>query len=139
MPAAKNPKERFFQKISIQPNSCWLWMAATDDKGYARLLVHGKNIRAHRWAYQQFVGPIPEDCEIDHRCRNKSCVNPEHLDAVSHEENMRRADCSISGEHFAIKQKAKTHCPSGHAYSGDNLILKFNKYGRQRYTPQHRA
>jgi hypothetical protein len=69
---------------------------------------------AHRWAYEYSIGPIPEHLELDHLCRSRNCVNPEHLEAVTHLENMGRG---IS------HQKAKTHCPKGHPYSGENLYV----------------
>jgi len=70
---------------------------------------------AHRFSYQLLVGNIPEGLEIDHLCRNKICVNPAHLEAVTHLTNMRRGDHN-RGRHHA----AKTHCPKGHEYTPEN-------------------
>lgn len=68
---------------------------------------------AHRYAYELLVGPIPPGMHLDHLCRNRSCVNPAHLEPVSPAENVRRGD---AGAH----NRLKTHCPQGHLYSVDN-------------------
>lgn len=105
--------------------NCWLWRGCKDRKGYGKIRVSGFTWLAHRLAYEAFKGPIPEHLELDHTCRNTSCVNPEHLEAVTHEENCRRG---ISKTTSGAWQRAKTHCPRGHLYSGSNLyITKDNK------------
>lgn len=58
--------------------------------GYGQLWHGGKKWMAHRWSYEHFVGPIPDGSQIDHLCRNRKCCNPEHLEPISHDENMRR-------------------------------------------------
>lgn len=84
-------------------------------------MIHdGKMRLAHRVAYEIHVGPIPDGLEIDHLCRVRCCVNPDHLEPVTHRENMRR---SPSWNSVGRRQKAKTHCPKGHPYSGYNLIV----------------
>jgi hypothetical protein len=70
---------RFFSRVSIAADGCWLWTGCVNGKGYAAFDSNG----AHRYAYQWFVGPIPEKFEIDHLCRVRRCVNPAHLEAVS--------------------------------------------------------
>jgi len=72
---------------------------------------------AHRAVYQLLVGPIPLGLQIDHLCRNRVCVNPAHLEAVTQRENIRRSD---PGKHH----RNKTHCPHRHPYSGRNLIVR---------------
>lgn len=94
---------------------CWVWQRAKDQLGYGHLrLRDNKTRRAHRHYYEQHVGPIPEGLELDHLCRNPSCVNPDHLEAVTHRENMLR------GKGFAAENARKTHCPRGHAYDKEN-------------------
>lgn len=107
--------ERFWGKVSVEPNTgCWLW-TATCSGGYGRYSLAGEMKNAHRVAYQALVGPIPKTLHMDHLCRVRSCCNPEHLEPVSPGENIRRGD---TGKLLADK----THCPQGHPYSGDNLF-----------------
>ena len=80
---------RFWSKVDAG-GDCWLWTAYTDDDGYGRFQVAGAVERAHRYAWQIMVGPIPDHLELDHLCRVPACVNPDHLEAVTHAENMRR-------------------------------------------------
>lgn len=120
--------ERFWSKVSPEPNSgCWLW-AASGSHGYGRFpflkseWLEKRGELAHRHAYKALVGPIPDGLELDHLCRVRCCVNPAHLEPVSHAENVRRGN---SGSNT----RSKTHCPQGHPYEGDNLrIGKNGKY-----------
>ncbi len=82
--------ERFWANVE-KTDLCWRWTAHLDRKtGYGRLLVDGGMVGAHRIAYQLLVGPIPEGLDLDHLCRNKACVNPDHLEPVTQQENIRR-------------------------------------------------
>lgn len=104
--------ERFMAKVQKQHgrNACWLWMGALYKDGYGQVR-HGATSRAHRASFELFVGPIPDGLVIDHLCGVKHCVRPDHLEAVTQAENVRRA------------QAHKTHCPQGHPYSGANLYV----------------
>lgn len=110
--------------VRIPESGCWIWIAAMSD-GYGHFMVNGKLIKAHRYAYEQKHGPIPEGLQIDHLCRVRCCVNPAHLEAVTQQENMERGK-KYSNNH----SRDKTHCPQGHPYSGDNLYIMPNG-GRQ--------
>jgi hypothetical protein len=69
---------------------CWEWTSARTPSGYARVKRQGRDSQAHRVAYEVHVGPIPDGLELDHLCRNRGCVRPDHLEPVTHAENMRR-------------------------------------------------
>lgn len=113
--------DRFEAKAYPEPNSgCWLWTGAVNERGYGQIRINGKTVAAHRTSYQIYVGNIPNGLQIDHLCKNPSCVNPQHLEPVSAQENVRR---STSGQVTAALQRKKTHCPKGHPYYGDNLYI----------------
>jgi hypothetical protein len=96
------------------PDSCWVWLAYTGTDGYGRARSQGRQLVVHRVIYQLVMGVVlPPEIQVDHLCRNRSCVNPVHLEPVTASENLRRADP-------LAYQKAKTHCPSGHAYDEQN-------------------
>ena len=98
-----NIKEHVFWSYVEPAEGCWTWLGKIA-KGYGRYGRTG----AHRVAYLLRVGPIPEGLEIDHLCRNTACVRPDHLEAVTHEENMRRRAAST------------TECKYGHPFSPEN-------------------
>jgi hypothetical protein len=76
-----------------EPNSgCWLWTGAVSSEGYAVFEVAGKQVRAHRFSYERYRGKIPGDLTIDHLCRVRCCVNPNHLEVVTIQENIRRRE-----------------------------------------------
>lgn len=111
---------KIFRQIILSPGyngtPCWLWQGSLTC-GYGQVWFQNRMWRAHRLIYQLLVGPIPEGLNLDHLCRNKSCCNPNHLEPVTQQENVRRGE---AGNWFANKQKAKTHCPAGHEYTPEN-------------------
>ncbi len=79
---------------TAEPNSgCWLWLRSLNNKGYGKLCGLGgeRSMLAHRFSYELHKGPIPEGLVLDHKCHTPSCVNPDHLEAVTQKENMRRS------------------------------------------------
>ena len=115
------PIIRFWKFVSLQGNGCWLWTGGIADNGYAHFSFDGKGVLAHRWAYQYFIGePIPDGLEPDHLCRNRSCVNPWHLEVVTHPVNCQRGE----GAQF---QRDKTHCPQGHPYDEENTYRRLDR------------
>ena len=119
--------EHFRARISIDPETgCWHWQGATQPRGYGTMPANGqKGILAHRFAYETFIGPIPDGHELDHLCRNRSCVNPAHLEPVTHSENVRRGN-------GAAFWRNKTQCPQGHPYDEENTYFDGRGYRRCR-------
>lgn len=113
-----DPQERFFAKVKVnEKTNCWEWTASRTCTGYSRFHLEKKWRAAHRVSYEWFIGEIPADKEIDHLCRVRHCVNPEHLEAVSHRAN------TLRGETIPAKHVAKTHCPQGHIYDKANTYI----------------
>lgn len=78
------------RKKQKRETDCWIWAYAVNSNGYGHLRKDKKIIEAHKFMYEQIIGKVPANCELDHVCKNKLCVNPTHLEPVSHAENCRR-------------------------------------------------
>jgi hypothetical protein len=100
---------RFFSKVRVMPSGCWVWFAGLNSSGYGVFNWRGKSTNAHRHAYEWFVRAVSDSAVIDHLCRNRHCVNPAHLEAVTLQENVRRGAWS-SGL-----------CRRGHEMTPDNI------------------
>lgn len=105
-------REDYFLSAFERTESCWLWNRKIAVSGYGQF--SGDSLLAHRYSYELFVGPIPDDLQIDHLCGVKRCVNPAHLEAVTRKENLRRRDLA-----YGILS-AVTACPQGHPYDDAN-------------------
>src|SRR4051812_41530336 len=119
MPRKPKPLEARIKALSVidQITGCWEWQGTKNSEGYGRITVFRKNRRAHRIAYEAFVGPIPDGLSLDHLCRNTSCVNPAHLEPLPIKENILRGNGPP-----AINAR-KTHCKKGHLLSEDNIYV----------------
>lgn len=103
---------------SWDDDKCWEWLGNKNGNGYGQFKKFGQVIRLHKFSYEFFKGRVPKGLEIDHLCRIRHCFNPNHLEAVTHQENILRGNVvgSNKGHH------SKTHCPQGHEYNEKNLV-----------------
>lgn len=118
---SKPAKLRFDRKWTPEPNTgCWLWKHGTHKFGYG-FFKHAGEVTAHRVSWVLHNGPIPDGMHVLHRCDVPQCVNPDHLFLGTHTDNMK--DCARKGRTQRYNT-TKTHCPKGHPYAGDNLLLR---------------
>ena len=117
---------RFWDKVEVVDSGCWEWRGGLATNGYGRFnLGNGKSAPAHRITYNLFKGDIPEGLEPDHLCRNRKCVNPDHIEAVTRRENIMRGLLPATNRNL---QLSKTHCPQGHSYDEINTYIDSRGY-----------
>jgi hypothetical protein len=120
--------ERFEARIE-RTESCWNWTGFIDREGYGHhRRTHDGQRAAHRLAYELWTGPIPAGLTIDHLCRNRRCVNPAHLEAVTIGENIRRS-----------REATKTYCVNGHEFDAPNTHVRANGHRECRPCMRDRA
>lgn len=123
--AASRELERFWSKVDKQKSvasRCWVWTGGSFRDGYGQFHPYGwrRKVQAHRYAYELLVGPIPEGLTLDHLCRNRSCVNPHHLEPVTHRVNILR------GVGASAMHASATHCPHDHPYDDENTYIRYD-------------
>jgi hypothetical protein len=102
---------------------CWTWNGSRNNAGYGQVTINYRNKRAHRFFYEMLIGNIPENKVIDHTCRNKSCVNPAHMEIVTVGENSRRGQSRLMEAH------RNNTCANGHKWNRLNLRVRPQKDG----------
>lgn len=127
--------ERFWNKVDKTDN-CWRWTGATDGKGYGKLTIADKQVGAHRVSYELLVGAIAPGLRIDHLCRNPPCVNPSHLEPVSHAVNTQRGDNAklTHDDVVVIKQRlaaGETQRAIGDDFGVSNVCISLIKRGKR--------
>lgn len=105
---------RLFRKVDFG-DGCWLWRGAKVNGGYGRVRYRRRQWPTHRLLYRWMVGRVPPRLDLDHLCREPSCVRPDHLEPVTRRENLLRGDT------LAARKTRQTHCIHGHPLAGSNL------------------
>lgn len=117
----------------VTTEGCWEWSGAITAGGYGAMWANGRAQVAHRVSYEAHRGPVPEGLELDHLCHTEAvardecpggpdclhrrCINPDHLEPVTHHENALRGQAMKNGEN----QRCKTHCAQGHEFTEENI------------------
>lgn len=121
-------RKSLIERIRFDESGCWIWTGKRTPEGYGHHVIWqgSKPLyrAAHRFVYEQFVGPIPEGLQLDHLCRVKECVNPAHLEPVTPRENTARYRELIS------EFNPRTHCHRGHEYTPGNVYYRPGVPGR---------
>lgn len=129
-PAATGPRprrlykatlvERLMNRTMADPSGCWLWIGSTNPKGYGHIWDERRRgvYAVHRIVWEHCHGPIPDGLEVDHLCRVRNCVNPDHLEVVDHAANVRR-------------RVRASHCKRGHPLTPENVHIDRRHGGRK--------
>jgi hypothetical protein len=105
-------------RVVVDPGGCWIWTGRLGRDGYGYVDAYDRQHTAHRYLYAQMIGPLPQELHLDHLCRVRCCVNPDHVEPVTPKENIRR------GDGWAGRHARQTHCVHGHPLDGDNLFVR---------------
>lgn len=111
----RSDNERISRNYEIDDNGCWIWTSNKSSSGYGRVSSPSGMVLAHRLSYELSKGQIPAGLDLDHLCRVRHCINPDHLEPVTRQENLRRSPLV-----WGALMSAKTHCAQGHAFTERN-------------------
>jgi CxxC motif-containing protein len=114
-----NPIVRFMERVNVIPGGCWEWTGTIGTGGYGYMWFKGRNATAHRIALALFGEGVPDGMHVHHKCHNRGCVRPDHLEILSPTDHA-RLELNFAG---ARAMADKTHCPRGHEYAGRNLYI----------------
>lgn len=136
----RTPEERFWAKVrkSDKLSGCWDWIAGKSHDGYGMFWTGVRKEYAHRWAYKQLVGGIPESLCCDHLCRNRGCVNPDHLEFVDIRENILRGESSSAAYAKRIECSRGHTLPTGQDRSCLVCRAERTKNWRMRHSERYR-
>lgn len=119
-------EDRLLSAVTAGPNGCWLWTQRVNNHGYGRLSTGSRKTLklhlAHRVSYETFVGPIPDGKVIDHLCRTRRCIRPDHLEPVAQQQNVLRSPIAV-----AARWAARTHCNNGHEFTPENTHIRYRR------------
>jgi len=113
--------EKFLSKVIAKEKDCWRWSGFINNYGYGEMIINGKSYRTHRISFSIFNGELIDGMVIDHICKNKSCINPDHLRQVTQKFN-----CLDNSSSPLAENSRKTHCKNGHELTEDNIYKKKN-------------
>jgi len=114
------PIVRLLRRTQENKNGCWEWTGYKDPAGYGQIGTPSGVKLVHRVSYEYYVGKIPDGLQIDHLCRNRPCVNPEHLEPVTAKENVGRG---MAGRVRTLLAAQQTHCKWGHEFTKSNTYI----------------